>query len=129
MPSVNHVVIMGHLGRDPELKYTQSGTAVWNFAVATSRKQGDGFKTDWHNGVVWSDQAERLAEQCSKGDLVYVEGSLRYDEWEKDGVKHTKAVISAFRMLRLRGSEKKGEQRREQKQEYKPPPPETDVPF
>lgn len=92
MSSVNKCVIIGRLGRDPEVKFLTSGGAVCNFSVATDEKWTDkqGQKqerTEWHNIVAWGKLAEICGEYLAKGRQVYVEGSLRTEEYEKDGVK------------------------------------------
>ena len=86
MVTLNHVVIMGHLGADPELRRTQAGTAVANLRVATNMiwKNKDGEKeqrTDWHHVVVWGTQGERCAEYLKKGALVLVSGRIQSREW------------------------------------------------
>ena len=85
--SVNKVLIIGRLGRDPELKYTQSGTAVCSLNVATdeSYKDRDGNKvekTEWHRVSCFQKQAENCANFLAKGSLIYVEGSLTTRKWQ-----------------------------------------------
>ncbi len=98
---VNKVIIVGNLGRDPELKYTQSGTPVARLSVATTRsyngKQGDRVdETEWHRVVVWSKQAEHCNNYLSKGRQVYIEGRLRTSSYEdKDGGKRYSTEIVA----------------------------------
>jgi single-strand DNA-binding protein len=104
---LNKVMLIGHLGGDPELKYTPGGQAVATFNVATNEvyKDKDGNqqeKTDWHRIVVWSKQAEIAAEYLRKGRLVYVEGRLQTRSWnDKDGNKRytTEVVALNFQML------------------------------
>lgn len=98
--SVNKVIILGNLGRDPELKYTQSGTAICNLTVATTRKwKGkDGNmveETEWHRVVVWGTQAENANKYLAKGRQVYIEGRLKTDSYEKEGQKHYSTTIQA----------------------------------
>ena len=91
MASVNKVILLGNLGKDPEVRYTQSGTAVASFSIATSEryksKSGDWEeKTEWHNVVLWGRQAEVAGEYLSKGKTVYIEGHLQTRKWQdKDG--------------------------------------------
>lgn len=92
--SVNKVILVGRLGKDPEVKYTGSGKAVANFSIATdeSYKDKDGNKqkkTEWHNIVVWGNSVEAFVQPyIHKGDLVYIEGKLQTRSWEdKAGVK------------------------------------------
>ncbi len=90
MSGVNKVILIGNLGKDPEIRYTPSGTAVCNFSVATSRtwKDKDGDKkedVEWHNVVAFDRLAEACAEYLVKGSKVYVEGRIKTEKWEKDG--------------------------------------------
>jgi len=92
MPSINRITLLGHLGKDPELKYTPKGTAVCNASMATTKtwKQDGEWKKEeptWHKIVAWRKLAEALG-QATKGDLVLVEGELTQRSWEnKEGVK------------------------------------------
>ncbi|OFX25827.1 MAG: single-stranded DNA-binding protein [Anaeromyxobacter sp. RBG_16_69_14] len=85
---VNKVIILGNLGKDPEVKYTSGGQAVANLRIATSRswtdKQSGQRKdeTEWHDVEVWGKQAEQCGEYLSKGRQVYVEGRLKTDKWQ-----------------------------------------------
>ena len=91
--SVNKVILVGRLGKDPEVRYTSGGKAVANFSIATdeSYKNNDGEKikkTEWHNIVVWGNSVENFVEKyLHKGDMVYIEGKLQTRSWEKDGEK------------------------------------------
>ncbi len=103
---VNKVILVGNLGSDPEVRYTQSGTAVANFNVATneSYKNREGElveKTEWHRIVAWSRLAEICAEYLKKGEKVYIEGSLQTRQWEdKDGnTKYTTEIKAAEMMM------------------------------
>ena len=87
MASVNRVIILGNLGADPELRYTQSGMAVCTLSVATTdvRNDRDGNRqenTEWHRVVVWNKQAENCAKYLAKGRSVYVEGRLQTRSWD-----------------------------------------------
>ena len=111
MASVNKVILIGNLGRDPELRYTQSGSAVTNFTLATNEKWKDKEgnnqeRTEWHRVVVWGKSAENCAQYLQKGRSVYVEGKLQTREWEgKDGNKRytTEIVAQAVQFLGGRG--------------------------
>lgn len=88
--SVNKVVIVGHIGADPETRFTPSGTAVANFNIATneSRKSAEGEfvdHTEWHSCVLFGKRAEFAGEYLKKGQLVYIEGKLQTRSWEDDG--------------------------------------------
>jgi len=100
MASINKVILIGRLGKDPEVRYTQQQTAVCNFSIATSETwQKDGEKqekTEWHNIVVWKRLAEICGQYLSKGSNVYVEGKLQTRKWEdKDGnTKYTTEIVA-----------------------------------
>lgn len=99
MASVNKVILVGHLGRDPEVRYLPSGDPVTNFSLATSEQWKDrsGAKqerTEWHQVEVFGKAAEVVGKYCQKGSKVYIEGSITYQEWtDKENVKRTKAKI------------------------------------
>ena len=101
MAGVNKVILIGNLGRDPELRYTQSGQAVVNFTLATSEnwtdKSGEKVeRTEWHRIVVWGRVGELCAQYLSKGRTVYIEGRIQTREWEdKDGNKRFTTEINA----------------------------------
>jgi single-strand DNA-binding protein len=105
--SVNKVILVGRLGRDPETRYTGGGQAVANFSVATDEsykdKNGERQKrTEWHKIVVWGKQAEIAQQYLKKGSLVFIEGRIQSREWQdKEGQKRTSFEIVAnnFRML------------------------------
>jgi single-strand DNA-binding protein len=107
---VNKVVLVGRLGRDPEMRYTGAGTAVANFSVATDERWNtrDGEsqnRTEWHNIVVWSKLAEICNQYLTKGKLVYIEGRLQTRDWEdRDGNKRrtTEIVATEMKMLGAR---------------------------
>lgn len=99
--SLNKVQLIGYMGKDPEVRFTQGGNAVANFSVATdeSYKNKDGNKvkkTEWHNIVVWGKSVEAFVQPyLHKGDLIYVEGKLQTRSWEsKDsGTKYTTEIV------------------------------------
>jgi single-strand DNA-binding protein len=105
--SVNKVILVGRLGRDPETRYTGGGQAVANFSVATdeSYKDRNGERqkrTEWHKIVVWGKQAEIAQQYLKKGSLIFIEGRIQSREWQdKEGQKRTSFEIVAnnFRML------------------------------
>ena len=92
MRSRNNAEILGHLGQDPELRYTGSGKAVCNFSVATNQYDRD--DPEWHNCTAWGSLAEVCNEHLAKGERVFVEGSLRTRQWEdSDGrTRHTTEI-------------------------------------
>ncbi len=111
MASVNKVILVGNLGRDPELRYIPSGQAVANFTLATNDrwrdKEGNNQeRTEWHRIVVWGKTAENCAHFLQKGRSVYVEGRLQTREWEdKDGNKRqtTETIAQTVQFLGGRG--------------------------
>ncbi len=111
MASVNRVILVGNLGRDPELRYIPSGQAVANFTLATNDrwrdKEGNNQeRTEWHRIVVWGKSAENCAQYLQKGRSVYIEGRLQTREWEdKDGNKRqtTETIAQTVQFLGGRG--------------------------
>jgi len=108
--SVNKVILVGRLGRDPEMKYTSGGTAMCRFSIATDdawTDRGSGEKqerTEWHSIVVWDKLAEICNQYLTKGRLVYIEGSLQTREWDdKEGVKRKTTEVRARDMVMLGG--------------------------
>jgi len=107
MGSVNKVILLGNLGRDPELKYTPSGSAVANFTIATNEtwKDKDGQKqehTEWHRVVVWGKLAEICGEYLHKGRQVYIEGSIRTRTYkDREGVEKSVTEIKADSMVMI----------------------------
>ena len=105
--SVNKVVLVGHLGGDPETRFMPSGAAVANFNMATNESWKDTNgelqdKTEWHRCVMFGKSAELAGELLKKGQLVYMEGKLQTRNWEdKDGIKRytTEVVCDMFTML------------------------------
>ncbi len=106
--SLNKVLLIGNLGKDPELKYTPSGVAVATFSIATSEswKDQEGNqqeKTEWHNIVAWRKLAEICGEYLKKGKKVYIEGKLQTRNYEKDGIKRYVTEIVADQLIMLDG--------------------------
>ena len=103
--SLNKVTLIGHVGRDPELKYTGSGMAVASFTLATNdRRKINGEwqdHTEWHNITAWDKLAEICNQYAKKGKQIYVEGRIQTDTYEKEGQKHysTKIVINDMILL------------------------------
>ena len=111
MSGVNKVILVGRLGKEPEVRNLDNGAVVANFSIATSESYKDkttGEKkevTEWHNIVLWRGLAEIAQKYVHKGDLVYIEGKLRTRSWEKDGVTRytTEVVADNMTMLGSRG--------------------------
>ncbi|MBI2429621.1 MAG: single-stranded DNA-binding protein [Ignavibacteriales bacterium] len=107
--SLNKVMLIGNLGKDPELKYTPSGVAVATFSMATSEQWKDQEgnaqeRTEWHNIVAWRKLAEIVGEYMKKGKKVYIEGKLQTRNYEKDGVKRYITEIVADQIIMLDGA-------------------------
>jgi single-strand DNA-binding protein len=105
---LNKVTLIGNLGKDPELKYTNSGVAVATFSLATSDswKDQEGNmqeRTEWHNIVAWRKLAEICGQYLKKGSQVYIEGKIQTRSYEKDGVKKYMTEIIADQLLMLGG--------------------------
>jgi single-strand DNA-binding protein len=113
MASVNKVILVGNLGADPELRYTNSGTAVANFRIATNERWNDKNgqqqeRTEWHSIVAWGKLGEICGKFLKKGRSVYVEGRLQTRSWEdQSGNKRytTEIVAQVMQMLGGRGGE------------------------
>ena len=105
--SIHKLIIVGNLGRDPEMRYTPSGKPVTTFTVATSRtwNSTDGERhteTEWFNIVTWGNLAEICKQYLTKGQQVYIEGRLQTRRWEdSEGAKHTSIEIVASEMMIL----------------------------
>jgi single-strand DNA-binding protein len=119
----NRVMLLGNLGQDPELRYTQGGQAVLNIRLATTESYIDKDRqrkerTDWHTVVVWGRRAEALSKILSKGSSIFVEGSIRTSSYEgRDGQKRYKTEISARNILLSGG----GGRRRSEVQDHGAP--------
>jgi len=109
MASVNHCILIGNLGRDPELRHLPSGEAVATFSVATTenwkdKQGGKQERTDWHRVEFIGRTAEVCGEYLKKGAPVYIEGRIQYDKWtDKEGVEKTMTKIRGDRMQMLGG--------------------------
>jgi len=130
MGAVNKVILIGNLGKDPEVRFTKNGQAVASFSVATTEKwtNKDGEKeekTEWHNVSAWGKLGEICGEYLSKGQQVYLEGRLQTREWEdKEGNKRQRTEVVAHQMVMLG---QKGSGRSAEASE--PPVDDDDIPF
>ena len=142
--SVNRVILVGRLGKDPEVRYTAEGTAVANFSLATDEsftdRAGDRQRrTEWHRIVVWKRLAEVCGEHLCKGKQVYIEGSLRSRKWrDREENERTTVEVVATRMVMLgskngvrQEADNSSAKRTARQNEPKPEevPPEDDLPF
>ena len=144
--SVNKVILIGNLGRDPEIRYLPSGGAVANLAVATSenwrdKKTGESReKTEWHRVVIFGKLAEIAGGYLCKGSQIYIEGQLQTKEWDDNGIKRytTEIIVNIGGKMQMLGGASKsaGSQSAQQNQPPAQPqgnqPPidfEDDIPF
>lgn len=113
--SFNKIIVVGHLGRDPELRYTPQGDAVCNFSMATTEKRRDKAGeyqdvTTWFRVTLWSKKAETAAKYLTKGTQVYIEGRLRVEEWtDRDGNNRHTLEVQGTDMQFLGGGASRGE--------------------
>jgi len=134
---LNKAILIGNLGTDPEVRYTQGNQAVCNFRLATNESWTDkaGTKqdrTEWHTVVAWGRTAETVGKYLRKGGQVYVEGRIQTRQWEKDGQKRTATEIVASRVLFLGGERQGGEPSRSEPSEPSEPAyqgSDMDMPF
>lgn len=133
--SVNKVILVGHVGADPEPRYTSSGTAVVNLRMATNEvwRDAEGKDqeiTEWHRVVLWGKQAEFVANYIKKGQLIYVEGRLQTRTWEdRDKIERRTTEVRANAITPL-GGLKTGEGEVEDIQAVSEEPPgDDDIPF
>jgi single-strand DNA-binding protein len=110
MSSVNKVIIVGNVGKDPEIRHLDGGVTVASFTMATSEKWKDKNgnqqeSTEWHNMVVWGKLAEIVEKYIKKGSKLYVEGKIQTRSWEKEGVKKyvTEIKVNELTMLDSKG--------------------------
>jgi single-strand DNA-binding protein len=145
MGSVNKVILVGNVGRDPELRYTPGGAAVAQFSLATTEnwtaKTGEKQeRTEWHRVVVWGKMAEIVNQYVKKGRQVYVEGSLQTRQWDdRNGQKRTTTEVKALQVVFLGRAEGGGGGGRSVTPTQEGPPedgptgeapfPEEDIPF
>ena len=94
MASVNKIILIGRIGKDPEIRYTQKGDPIASFSLATSEKYKERESTQWHRIEVFGKTAEFVRDYASKGRLVYIEGKVEYEEWvDKEGNKRNTTKI------------------------------------
>jgi len=134
---VNKVILIGNLGRDPEIRHTSGGAPVANLAIATSESWKDKQtgerveRTEWHRVVAWGRLAEICGEYLSKGSKVYIEGSLETREWDKDGEKRYTTEIKAreMQMLDSKGGGQRERPKEQPRPQAQPDDLDDDIPF
>jgi single-strand DNA-binding protein len=103
--SVNKIILIGNVGRDPDIQQTKNGTKVAHFSLATNRRVPSGSeaeeRTDWHRLTVWNRLAQFAEDHVRTGDRLYIEGRLEYDSYERDGVVIPTAEISVKELVLL----------------------------
>lgn len=101
MSSINKVILIGNLGADPDTKFIPSGKQVTELRLATSYGSGDNIETEWHSITLWDKLADISAKFLKKGSKAYIEGRIKTETWEKDGVKQyrTKIIATELRLL------------------------------
>lgn len=136
MAGVNRVILVGNLGKDPELKRLESGTAVTKFSLATSDsykdKEGNRIdQTEWHNIVLWRGLAEVAEKYLKKGNQVYIEGKIKSRSWEdKEGNKRYTTEIIGDNMTMLgKRREQENNNVGEPEEDFSKSTPENDLPF
>ncbi len=146
MAGINKAIIVGRIGKDPEVRHTQDGKAIANFSIATSEEWKDKNtgqkqeKTEWHRIVAFGRLGEICGEYLSKGKQVYIEGRIQTRQWEKDGITRytTEIVANIMQMLgdRGQGAPQQGQQGQQNQQRQSPQnsgpaptPPDDEIPF
>lgn len=129
----NQIIVAGNVGREPELRYTQSGQAILAFSVGeTKRYQKDGewkSRTQWWQIQVWGDQGVNLESRLSVGDTVVIVGQVIMGSYEKHGLEIPTWQVNA-KMVRVLPKDREDKQKETKaKKGYEPPPPEDDLPF
>lgn len=136
--SVNKVILLGNVGKDPEIRTTPGGTMVGNLTLATSDRQKDAQgnwqdRTEWHNLVTFGRTAEIVRDYVKKGSKLYVEGKIQTRSWEKDGAKHYRTEVIVNDLSLLSGGEKRDSnsvpQNRDDYARQNPEIDDDDIPF
>ncbi len=111
MAGVNKAIILGRLGQNPEISYTQAGLAVCKFSLATSKKMKDGSEiTSWHRCTAFGKAGELISQYVSKGQQLYIEGEIQYGQYEKDGITRytTDIIVREFNFVGSGGGGQQG---------------------
>lgn len=131
---LNKVMLLGNLGADPELKITQGGQAILKLRIATTESYLDRNntrqeRTEWHSVTLWGKRGEALAKFLTKGERIFVEGSLRTSSYEKDGEKRYRTEVVATNVILAGGGKKRdggGEKKSDAPSSNGSPPPSDD---
>jgi len=127
MSSLNKVLLIGRVGKDPEVKEFQSGRMA-KFSVATNEKTKDGERAEWHNITTWGKTAELVEQYVTKGKLLFIEGKIQTRSYEKNGEKRYSTEIIANN-VRFLGGRSDAQQKPPGDYNYGPPPLEEELPF
>jgi len=130
MSGTQKVIILGTLGRNPEISQTKSGMAICKFSLATSKKKKDGTeKTEWHRCTSFGKTGEVIERYVKKGQQLYVEGELSYGQYDKDGVTHytTDIIVNNFTFVGGKSDQQRSEGR--PNQQTNQPPEDDSIPF
>jgi len=130
---MNKAMVIGNLGNDPEIRYTQKGSAVATFSIATTErwKDAEGVQqehTEWHRIVAWKGLAEICGDHLKKGSKVYIEGKMQTRKWEENGITRYTTELIAKRMEML-GGKIADKETPAPAPENNPPSPDMEVPF
>ncbi|MCP4295009.1 MAG: single-stranded DNA-binding protein [Proteobacteria bacterium] len=129
---LNKVQLIGRVGQEPEQKILSSGNTLVNISLATNERWKDKSgntqeKTSWHRITLWGGQANFVAQYVRKGDLLYIEGRIDYQEWDKNGVKQYSTSIIAGSVQKLSWDKKQNQENQTQQSEWNPEKsPQTD---
>jgi len=131
---MNLAILLGNVGRDPEIRYAQSGTAVVNFTLATNKKVNGEDKTSWHRCVVFGKTAEIIEQYVKKGSKIGVEGEISYGSYDKDGttVYTTDIIVNRFHFAGEKAQshpKQQPNQAQSQGHQGQGPIPDDDIPF
>jgi single-strand DNA-binding protein len=136
MADINHVILIGRLTRDAELKYTTGGTAVCKFSIAVNKKKKQGEtwidEANFFDVTAWAKLAETLSKYLVKGKQVAIDGELQQDRWEKDGQSHSKVTVNAGNIQLLGGGDAKTTESKpaqQAREDTAPPDFPDDIPF
>lgn len=134
MKTINKLILLGAVGKDPEVRYTGEGLTIASFSLATSEKRKDKEEvTQWHQCVSFGKLADIVKEYIKKGSKLYIDGTIQYQTYEKDGEKKyaTKIVVNDISMLSSHDNSSQPASQHKQKEDYSDNgmTPDDDIPF